>query len=568
MTISSFKAGKLLVMVSLVALLAGCAVSPEPFTPDELAQKAKLDRADMFKGGEPLKGPLTLSEALARALKYNLDSRAKMMDEALALGQTEVDRWDLLPKVVANAGYNGRSKANASRSRDLYTQATSTSNPTYSADRDAITADLGLSWNVLDFGISYFNAHENADRALIATERRRKAIHTLATDVRFAFWRAATHQELRDDVARAVTEAKMALERSRDVERENLKAPVDSLRYQKSLLETMRQLTHIEQELSTARFELASLINLPPGSDMVLSVPETLNIPVWNIPTERMEEQAFLDNADLREQGYQARIAVNETRKAILKLFPGITFSGSGNYDHNSFLVHNQWYEAGAKLSWNLMNLASGYDSISFANTNEEVVKARRLALRMTVLAQVHVAEQQYRNAINQFNQSDDLWKVDRRLLELAEAKSANNAQGILEKVANQASAIASQLRRYQNFSMVEQAYSRMQATMGQDLLPAAIASHDLDSLTAVVAERLQAGDKVAGEPRDIAVREENAPAALEEVVPHPAIPEGGEDAARASQSQESDDGLISNFSKWLSQAKSAVGEVLAGRAQ
>lgn len=482
---------RLLASASLLGLLSACAVTPEPFTPEQRTLSAQEDRGDMFKGGEPLTAPLSVSEAIARALKYNLDRRAKVMEEGLALGQTKVDRWDMLPKLAANAGFTSRSEPNATRSRDLYTQTTTSANPTYSLDRNNYTADLGLSWNVLDFGLSYFTAKQNADRALIATERKRKTVHNLVQEVRFAFWRTAAHQELKDDVDQAVAEAKVALDRARTVERENLKAPAEALRYQKSLLETLRQLTAIQQELSTAEIELAALINVPPGTKLVLDVPAEMKVPAWTLSLDQMEERAFINNADLREQGYLARVAVNDTRKAITRLFPGITFSASRQYDHNSFLVDNHWYEAGAKLSWNLMNLVSAPDTLAYAETNEEVAKSRRLAQRMAVLAQVHVAERQYHNTVSQYQQSDELWKVDKRLYDLSAARSANDAQGMLERVAGRASAIASQLRRFQTYAQVEQAYAKMQASIGEDLMPETVASHDLKSLSAAIAARL-----------------------------------------------------------------------------
>lgn len=488
--------GRLLVSVSVVALLSACAVTPDPFTADELGRQSADDRADMFRGGAPLAGPLTVSDAIARALKYNLDKRSKMMDEALALGQTGLDRFELLPKATVNAGYVEKSDHSATNSRDLITDVVSTASPTYSADRWAKTLDLGLSWNILDFGVSYVTSRQNADRALAAGERRRKAVHTLVSDVRFAYWRAAAYQELRDEVDRTVAEARAAADKARTVERENLKAPVEALRYRKSLLETLRQLTAIQQELSTARIELAALINVPPGTEIRLEVPAELAVPPWEMPLERMEEAAFVDNPDLREQGYLTRIAVDDTRKAILKLLPGITFTADRKNDYNSFLVDNHWTEAGAKLSWNLMNLVSGPSAIAYAETNEDVAKARRLALRMAVLAQVHVSERQFRNAASQFSQSDELWRVDRRLAEVSDARTQNDAQGMLERVATHASAIASQLRRFQTYAQTEQAFAKIQATLGRDLLPDAVAATDLKELGAVIAARLDAWNR------------------------------------------------------------------------
>ncbi|WP_242390504.1 TolC family protein [Pararhodospirillum photometricum] len=459
--------------VSFLALLSACAVQPEPFTASDLAQQALDDRLALFKDTAPLAGPMTLDEAMARALAHNLDKRSKMMEEALALGQTEVDAFEMLPKLAANAGYTYRSEYYATRSRDLVTGITNPNiNPTYSQDREVFTSDLTMSWNILDFGVSYYTAHQNANRALIAQERRRKAVHTLVQEVRTAFWRTAAYQTLKGDVDRTMQEAQAALERSRIVERENLRAPAEALRYQKSLLETLRQLTLLQQDLSTAPLELAALVNLPPSQDIRVVVPADLAVRIWDMPLERMEDLAFNNNPDLREQGYQTRIAVEETRKAILKLLPGVSLTAGPQYDSNSFLVDQQWFSAGAKLSWSLMNLVAAPTTLKLADTNEKVAEARRLALRMAVLAQVHVAERQFRNAVTQFRQSDALWSVDRRLAELSEARSASNAQGVLERVAAQASSITSQVRRFQGYAQMEQAYAKILSTLGEDPLP------------------------------------------------------------------------------------------------
>lgn len=487
---------RICLIVPALLLLTSCAIKTEPFTAEQLVESAEHDLSAMFSGGEPLTAPLTEADVIARVLKYNLDSRAKVMEEALALNQSKIDRWDLLPQLTANAGYNYRSEYNATSSRYLYGQTGAFDRPSYSSDRDQVTADIELSWNVLDFGVSYFNARQNADRSLIAAERKRKAVHSLVQEVRFVFWRGVAHQTLRDEVTQAISEAREALAIARTVEEENLKSPGEALGYQKKLLETLHQLSIIQQELSTAEIELAALINVPPGTPIKLAVPDELNVPAWNVGIEQMEYLAFVNNADLREEEYKARISVNETRKAIARLFPGITFNIGPNYDHNSFLVENSWYETGARLSWNLMNLVAGPDVLEHAKTSEELVRVKRLALRMAVLAQVHMAEQQFRTSINRYQQADELWQINDRLYEISRSKSANDAQGMLQRVADLASSINAKLRRYQAFAQVEQAFGRMQESLGQDLLPDQMANHDLSTLVAVINERLDAWGK------------------------------------------------------------------------
>jgi outer membrane protein TolC len=491
--ISTRKVRHLLASVSMVALLGACAVQPRPLTEAEMKAQAVSDSKEMYVAEAPISKPLTLSDAIARALTHNLDRRTKMMEEALAIGQKDVDRWDLLPKLAANAGYTSRSEANATRSRDAITNVTSTSNPTYSTDRDNVTADLGLTWNILDLGVSYVNAHQTADKALIATERRRKTIHNLIQETRFAYWRTAAAQALETEVQEAVSVAEKALVDARAVEKEGLKSQAEILRYQKNLLENLRQLEAISHELSTAKIELAALINQPPGSEITLDIPadSAMTLPVA-VPTEKMEELAFINNPDLREQVYLSRIAVDETKKTILKLLPGINLNATRNWDSNSFLVDNQWYSLGAKLSWNLFNLISAPDQIDQAEAGEKVANAKRVALRMAVLAQVHVSHRQFQNAGKQYLRADELYQVEQRLAQFSRVRAENDAQSVMERIANQTSAIAARLRRYQSYAQMESAYGKMQATLGQDLLPDQVASRDLDSLSAVIAQRLE----------------------------------------------------------------------------
>ena len=506
---------RLLAAVSTVALLAACAATPTPFTPEEFAAKAKADRAMMFKDQKPITKPLTLADSVARVLAYNLDKRSKMMEEALALGQLDLDRFDLLPKLAANAGYSERSSPNATQSRDLYTQTTSTSNPSYSADRFSITSDLGLTWNILDFGVSYFTAHQNADRALIAAERRRKTVANLVQEVRFTFWRAAAAQVLKGKVEETVASAEAALKDSERVENEHLRNPTESLRVQKTLLESIRQLEAINQELTTAKAELAALINVPPGSDFQLAVPEAdgMAIPTWSMPVEQMEEVALTNNPDLHEQDYQGRIAIDDTYKEILKLFPGITLSLSRQYDSNSFLIDNRWNEVGAKVSWNLMNLLSGPDRISHAESAEDVAEAKRVALRMAVLAQVHVVSTQFASAAKQYERADKLWKIEQRLAEASGNQARGGTQNEIERISTETSAIAAELRRFQTYAQMQSAYGKMQSTIGADPIPERIATHTLDGVSGAIAVAF--GEKPPPKP-DAAKAEPAKPVAEE----------------------------------------------------
>ena len=453
-------------------MLSGCAVSPVTITDAQFIDRARQDLAVMFSDQEPVTGPLTFNDVLVRSLSYNLDRRSKMMEEALALGQLDLDRFNLLPSIVASAGYDNRSEINASTSRDLITQQANDVNPTYSSDRDTVTAELGMTWNILDFGVSYYVAKQNADRALIAAERRRRTVQNLVQEVRFAFWKAAAAQFLKDAVAHAVAEAENALADAERMEQERLRNPATSLQTQKTLLQNIRQLEAIDQELSSAQAELSALMAMPPGVEYVLDTGGEMVIPNLVYPIERMEEMALANNPEVREHDYLGRISINETRKEIVKLLPGISLSFSRQYDSNSFLAHNRWTQAGAAVTWNLLNVFSAPDRIEHAEAAEEVARARRLALRMAVLAQVHVGKHQLNSAIRQFGHADRLWEIESRLLTVSRNQQTGGAQSPIERVTMETSAIVAQLRRYSAFARVQAAFGKMQATLGLDPNP------------------------------------------------------------------------------------------------
>ena len=58
--------------IASAILLAGCSVRPEPVTTEEQISQALSDRTKMYADQEPVRGVITLDEAIARSLKYNL----------------------------------------------------------------------------------------------------------------------------------------------------------------------------------------------------------------------------------------------------------------------------------------------------------------------------------------------------------------------------------------------------------------------------------------------------------------------------------------------------------------
>ena len=490
------RCGSKAIALSITFVLGGCAISPYPVDKQEIADVVQRDR-DAARAGMPaLTAPLSLDEAIARALKFNLDHRTRILEQALAIGQLDASRFDMLPRLVANAGYTDRDEENIRRATDSVTGEASLANPYISSERRHTTSDMTFSWNILDFGASYYAGKQQADRVLIASERRRKSMHHLIQNVRTAFWRAIAAEKLQADIAVTIQEAETALANSQRVEAERIKEPIEALRYQRALLENLRLLENVSRELTSARVELAGLVGLTPSTQYTLLEPteDQSKLTPLNTPVEQLEEMALTNNADLREQFYNVRIAAHETRRALLKLLPGLSFDYGYNHDSDDYLINNNWNEASMRVSFNLFNVFSAPSQLKSAKAEKTLAENRRMALQMTVLTQLHLARQQYSDALRHYQRADAIAQVDTRWMELTRNRQESQIDSQLDRVSVGVSAILSRLRRFEAIAKAQEAAGRMQATLGITPNIGSVDELTLPDLTRTMHELLKSG--------------------------------------------------------------------------
>ncbi|QEY61910.1 TolC family protein [Metapseudomonas lalkuanensis] len=484
------KAAKLFTVSVLALAVTGCAVTSQPIDRSVSEQRARQDMASMFKDQEPLSGPLTLHEAMARAVKYNLEARLKVMEEALAKRQVDLASFDMLPRMAMEAGYAGRSNVSASSSQSVLTN-TQSLEPSTSQDRDRGVADLTMVWNVLDFGVSYVSAKQQADQRLIVQERRRKVVHTIIQDVRSAYWRAVAAERLLKQIDSLMARVDEARASSQRMSSERIGDPVQSLSYQRALIEATRQLEEQRRALSLAKTELAALVNLPLNTDFTLAADDNYQVPELKVDITRLEEEALASRPELREQDYQARISAAETRKAMLRLLPGLEFSAGGHYDSNSFLVNQSWADYGVKVTWNLFNAISAPAAIDVAKAGESVAAARRQAMSMAVLAQLYVANANYHEAQRQFQTSQQLAELDGQIAEQLRNRYKTQSIGELDLIQGELNTLQAQLKRDLSYAELRNAYAQLFVSAGVDPLPESLP----DDKLATIASALQSNE-------------------------------------------------------------------------
>lgn len=473
-------------MLATLALFGGCAVTPQAVTTAQVRDRIHADQQSMYRDQEAIEHPIGFDEAVARALKYNLDYRLKVMESALSTGLADVAKYDMLPTLVASAGYATRNNDSGGTSVNIETGAVSLA-PSTSQERNRRTAAAEFSWNVLDFGVSYYRARQQADQVMVAEERRRRVIQNIMQDVRSAYWRAVGSQRLAREAASLSDRVRIALDRSREAETQGLVPPRDALNYQRQLLDAMSLLATRRQELAFAKHELTALMNVPPGMPFTVVEADEPELRALPADVSALEESALLNRPELREEDYRVRITADETRRQMLSLLPGLSLTGGPQYDSNRYLYNNDWIDAGARVSLNLFKLLSvpAMKNMQAAQSNAD--EARRLALSMAVLTQVRVATERYRMSLQELNVAKESTLVDQRLASYARAGLSTRADSELELIRAETRALNSEYQRYSAYAAAQTAFGRVYNSLGLEVVPEDIAGSDIASLSAKI---------------------------------------------------------------------------------
>ncbi len=475
--------------ISLVLALplVGCAVTSKPLTHADHVDGNSTTLESLFAEQEPLSGAINVADAIARAIKYNLDHRVMMMEHAVALRQLDSAKLDLLPQLAVSAGYFDRSNDSGAASQSLLSGELSLE-PSTSQERQRNVSDLTVAWNVLDFGVSYATAKQRHDQIWIAEERRRKVVQNIVQDVLDAYWRAWNAQELLPEMDRLIRDTEETIAQSRALADKGAQNKKQALRYQRNLLEIRTQLWELRERMAVAKISLSRLMNLPSGADFRLADPGDLTPPASLLtPVNELEQSALANHPDLREQDYQLRITRLDVRKAMLRMLPGIEFDFGTRYDSNKFLFHNDWSDLGLKISLNLFNVFGGLSQKKFHEARVELVKTRRIALSMATLARVRLATQRYALARQRYNAVADLAHVDDLLLDME--LSNRQTQTKFDVIQARAVAVSTKIRKHLSYAETQKALARIFNSIGADPLPDTLASENLDQLSKAVEE-------------------------------------------------------------------------------
>lgn len=469
---------------------------PDAMSLEENVKRAQEDRKTIEANYVPVGGSLGLSEAIARALKYNYDAQLAKAEITLQERQLDLALSQMLPRLAAGVGYDGRTSYNAAQSIDVFTQQQSLTY-SYSQQPQFMTADLTLTWNALDLGLSYFQARQQGYRTLIAVERRRKVIDNIVRNTATAYWRAATASELLPRIEPMLRSARDILAASRAASAQHLQSPIALLEFQQNMVMVLSELERIRNDLAAAHIELATLINVPPTTQFAFAGRLGESVEPTSLDNHRLENIGLTLRPELRIEAYQKKIDQQDVYKEILKMLPGVGMIAGFNYNSNNLLYTNIWGQIGIRATFNLFNMIQGPRAIAVANQAVDLSEQRRIALSVAVLSQVNLSIQDYANSFDTYKTAKEVDQVGTQIGRVADSVSVAGVQSEADRIRRQLTVLTTRIARDRAQVRVLAALAAIYSATGMDLVPANAELQDLPTLTSQVDQaiaRWQAG--------------------------------------------------------------------------
>lgn len=447
-------------IITSALVFSGCSIKVEKLTPEEIQTSVKNNMVLLKKNENPVVGAISLDEAISRATTNNREHRVKLLEEEFRKKELLISENAMLPSLNVSDGYTHRNNELASRSKNIFTGNQSYDYST-STDKNLNTAEARISWNALDFGLAYVRAKQDADNILIAHEEQRKVDNQIQQDVREAYWKAVSAQNLLAQINPVVENVKKSINESRQLEESLTGNVMDSLNARREMLDILISLQNLKRDLLTAKPRLAVLMGLTPNTEFTLSdqISED-KIQVVNFNIEKMEELAFFKRPELMKGRYQERIALQETKAVMYSIFPGIAFDAGVNYTSNSYTYNSSWYDYGVRVNMNLFKVF-GYKALKAkAQANELIVKEQQNALGMAVLTQVHLANIRYKEAFEQWDSTNQYYNVTNKVSAISKQANSNNIASKQQVARDELSKLIANVKR-------DMAYAELQNSLG-----------------------------------------------------------------------------------------------------
>jgi outer membrane protein len=344
---------------ALAALLAlaACVSTPDADELRDIRAAAAADRVAALESRTPfegraefLEGPLSLADALSRALAMNLSLKQETLERDIASGRIQASWQNALPRLAANAGYT--------RLDDDLSTTAEDGTVTRGRFLDQSSASLTLTQPLFSarVGAAVRAARlyrEWAEASIRATEE------SVRFDVIRAYYQSRLGAHLLEVKDKALETAIRQLSETQARRRQGMASNYDELRATVEVSNCKALVLQARESLDLANTTLFRLIGASPDSrvelvDALPFVPETVSF-------DDAVRSALANRADLAVADYAVRMQREAVANARADYFPDLSafaktaLANPDPHDSRSDEWGDEW-QAGLQASWTLFD--------------------------------------------------------------------------------------------------------------------------------------------------------------------------------------------------------------------
>lgn len=421
--------------------------------------------------------PLTLEEMIGIAVARNLDLFLKAEEIAIQEDRATQLRWQLLPNLDYNFLDQRRSQNTASFSRFL-NPAFNIGPPVYQIGslKHQQTWSLALAWNALDFGVTYFRARQQQNRATQEEYEYERIRNNVILRIVSSYWRAVFAKmaikrmhELLPDMLDQTDKLNNELENKVYLSKSQALSKLVYF-YQREIQvrgyndrnDSSDPTQGYEKEFESSLLDLATQMQLPPGIDFDIALPDDdLGIDADLPDLGDLFDLALQYRPELFQRDLDVKITKDDVTIAMIQQFPALRLFDGYNYDSNPFLLHRNWYLAGVNVAWNLLDFPSNMMGHVIATDTVERARRNRLLISQGVLSQVSLAHIQFDQNREQFIIALKVYKANKAIAALAESEAQVGKKSKLE-------ALQSKIDTALALNNVQKIYAELQSNLEQ----------------------------------------------------------------------------------------------------
>lgn len=453
------------------AVLSGCAALDfDPTAERERNLKRDLSVLEGAAGEVLPERALEFKEVLEIALRNNFELRVAEHELEIASRERLASRLEMLPRLDAEAAATRRSDPEVKAV--LGPDGRPSGQSSLSEPQQSRTADLTLTWSVLDFMTAAIRSEQRELQAAQLEYRRQKIRQRIALEVTTAFWRAAAAEDALEYSYNVKRQMERQYERLTASMRDRSVSLLAGKEAQLKLIELSIAIQKLHGNLSTARLELVQLMGLKQNVAISLQRPD-LRAVISTLPRpsdldiKQLEFVALRHHPILFENDLQAKILQEDTRAAMISLFPGLSLFAGRHYDDSALLSTNTWNAIGAELSWNLFALPAKFQRLGARELAEQRGDVERALVTASVITQVHLGLLDYAIKADRFLLMDDSYKITQDIEGMTDVLRTAGQVTDMQYTERLLENLATKLRRDEAVVELFASYAKLFASIG-----------------------------------------------------------------------------------------------------